>query len=241
MKLFSVMTVLALFALPANAADVDSAAKDIVGAWRLDFTTPDDVKMTPTVIVGRQHDELVAWYIGKENKIEAFKDVHLKDDALLLTIVPEERGGEVTVTFEAKLKEDGACHGEAEYTTNGGDSGQWEFTGRRMAAADFDEATKWKLTFVTPDGEQREALVTVASRGEKLYAWYSSKRYELPAKKISMDGEKVVMAMTVKTRDGAKVDVTFSGTVDGERVAGEVEYDLEGETGSFPFQGNRQS
>ena len=111
MRLFSFMAVLALFALPVAAADLDLVAKDIVGVWRLDFTTPDDVEMTPTVIVGRQHDELVAWYIGKEQKLQAFKNVRLKDEAVLLTIVPEERGGEVTVTFEAKLKEDGVCHG----------------------------------------------------------------------------------------------------------------------------------
>ena len=156
MKLFSFMAVLALSASPLAAADLDLVAKDIVGVWRLDFTTPDDVEMTPTVIVGRQHDELVAWYIGKEQKLEAFKDVHLKDEAVLLTIVPEEREGEVTVTVEAKLKEDGVCHGEAEYTTTDGDSGTFEFTGKR--ASDFDEITKWELSFVTPDDDQSRAI-----------------------------------------------------------------------------------
>ena len=153
MKLLSCVTVLALVVLPADAADLDPVIKDIAGAWQLDFTTPDDVKRTPTVLVGRQHDELVAWYIGRQKKVESFKAVRLLDDALRLTIVPEEKKGEVTATFEARLKEDGVCHGVAEYSTNDGDSGTWEFTGRRLSASDFDEVLEWKIEFETPDYE----------------------------------------------------------------------------------------
>ena len=83
--------------------------------------------------------------------------------------------------------------------------------------------------------------MTVVSKDQKLYGWYSSKEHELPARKVSKDGEKVALSITVKTRDGGKVDVTFRGTVDGDQVDGEAEYDFEGETGSFPFKGKRQS
>ncbi len=239
MRFLALMVLMTLIVLPADAADVDSAAKDIVGAWRLDFTSPDDVKRTPTVIVGRNRDELFAWYV-ENGEPEPFKEVRLKDETLLLSFRPQERNGEVAVTFAAKLKEDGVCHGEAEYSTNDGDTGTFDFAGKRMSASDFDEVEKWKLSFVTPDDERHESVVTVVAKGDKLYGWYSSKDYELPAQKITKDGDKVLMSITAKAHDGASVDVTFRGTVDGDQVKGEAEYDLAGETGTFPFEAKRQ-
>ena len=238
--LFS-LAVVALLAFPistASSAEIDSTAKNIIGAWKLDFTTPDDVKRTPIVIIGRQHQDLVAWYVDKEKR-EAFKDVQLKDDALCLTIRPMERP-DMTVTFEAKLKDEGVCVGTGMYESKSGDTGSWEFSGRRVPTSTFDEVHSWKLSFVTPDDQPRSAVVTVLSKNDKLFAWYSSDEHELPATKITKDGDDVVMSITAKTQDGATVDVVFRGTIDGDQVAGNAEYDLEGDTGSFSFRGERK-
>ena len=235
MKYLLAMAAVALFALPSDAA----TTKEIVGVWKLDFTTPDDVKRTPTILIGRQHQTLVAWYVEKD-KPEAFKEVRLKNDALLLTIRPEERR-DATVTLEAKLKKDGTCFGTGTFLSDDGDTGTWEFKGSRMPLSELGDVETWNLSFVTPDGQQRKAEVTVLSKNEKLYGWYSSQEYELAAKKITIEGDKVVMSMTVKTLEGSTVDVTFRGTITGDRVAGQAEYDLEGETGSFSFNGRRNT
>ena len=57
----------------------EDPTKQIVGAWQLEFTTPDDIKRTPIVLVGRQHDELVGWYVEKD-KPEAFKKIKLNKE-----------------------------------------------------------------------------------------------------------------------------------------------------------------
>jgi hypothetical protein len=240
MKTCAFLALVACSVLPARAADLDAVAKDIVGGWRLDFTAPDQVKRTPIVIVGRQRDELVAWYV-ENGQPEAFKEVRLADDTLLLTFDPQERNGNVTVTFEAKLKGDGACGGQAKYTTNDGDSGNWEFSGKRITKSDFDEVSQWSLSFVTPDDQQREATVTVLSKGDRRYGWYSSTEYEVPAKSLTVEGDDVSLAISVKGPSGSNVDVTFRGTVSGDQVEGKAEYSFEGESGSFPFTGNRKS
>lgn len=241
MRVLAGLAVLALFASPADAVELDSVIKDIAGVWQLDFTTPDYERMTPIVIVGRQHDKLFALRVGEDEKMEAFKEVRLVDDVLLLTIVPKEQGGSITVTFEAKLGDENRCHGEAKYTSDDGDSGTWDFTGKRFTASDFDEAEQFKISFTTPDYEDHEAVVTVVANGEKLYGWYSSKEYEVPAKKVTLEGDKVTMSMTVKTEDGSNIDVTFRGKLDGDEVEGEAEYDFEGDTGTFEFEGKRKS
>lgn len=240
MRTLCLIAVLAFVATPTRGAELDDAVKDIIGPWKLEFTTPDDVERAPMVVVGRQNDDLVAWYIEK-GKPEAFKEVRLEDETLLLTIVPEERGGEVTVTFAAKLKEEGKCHGEAKYTTDSGDSGTWDFTGERIKPSSADEVSKWNLSFVTPDDKQREATVTVVARGETLYGWFSSKEHDIPASKVVKNGDSVELTISTKTAQGSKVDVTFRGTVNGDSVKGDANYDMGGETGSFPFTGTRKS
>lgn len=240
MRLFLTIAASALLALPAGAADLDSAAKDIVGVWQLDFTAPDNVRRTPMVIVGRQHQELVAWYIEDDKPI-AFKDVCLKDDAVVATIKPKKFEDQLTVTLEARLEKEDVCCGKAKYAFDGGDSGDWEFTGKRLRRSDFDEATQWELTFTTPDYERHDALVTIVPAGEKVYGWYSGKEVELPIMRVDIDGDRVAMFVTAKTREGSKVQVTFRGTVEGDSATGNAEYEIEGDSGSFPFSAKLKS
>jgi hypothetical protein len=234
-----VVSAVTVLAANPTATQFESATKEIVGTWQLEFTTPDDVKRNPIVLVGRQYQELVAWYVEKD-KPETFKNVRLEDDTLLLTFRPREHK-EVEVTFKASLEKENVCIGEATYRLDDGDTGSWEFKGERISESDFDHVEKWQLSFVTPDEQQREALVTIVAKKDQLYGWYTSNELDLPALKVSKDGDQVVMSITAETRDGANVDVTFRGTVVGDRVKGNADYDLEGDTGSFSFVGQRKS
>ena len=240
MRLFLSMAALALTALPASADELESAAKEIVGVWKLDFVTPDGDRLTPMVVVGRQRQELIAWAAQKE-ELQAFEDVCLKDDSVVATIKPKEYGGDLTVTLEAKLEEKDVCCGKGKYAFDNGESGTFDFTGERIPVSKLEKVTQWNLSFMTPDYERHDALVTLVAVGDKQYGWYSGKDYELPILKASVKGEKVVMSVTTITEDGAKVDVTFRGTVEGNSVKGTAEYNLEGDTGSFSFSGKLQS
>ena len=240
MKLFWTIAVLGMIALPLNAASVDEVAEEAVGGWKLEFTTPDGEYRTPIVLVGRQHDEFVAWYVAGDEP-EAFSKVKLDGEELHMTIRPKEFGGDVKATLVAHLSGTNACAGTVKYAENGGDSGEFKFKGKRIDLSEFDEKEVWKIGFVAPDGEQRRAQVTVLAAGEKLYAWYSSDRYELPAKKMTMTGDQAVMSLTVTTNEGDVVDVSFRGTISGDRVRGNATWSAGGESGSFPFRGERDS
>jgi hypothetical protein len=56
-----------------------------------------------------------------------------------------------------------------------------------------------------------------------------------------VNGDRVEMTIAGTLSDGAQVKVTFRGTVNGDRVQGTADYDLEGEAGSFSFTGPRAS
>jgi len=241
MKRIVTLTVLTSIAMSASLlqADTRDVDKQILGPWQLTMTTPDGQTREPVVLVGRQYEDYVAWYVA-DDQAEAMKDVQLKDDTLVGTIEPKDHPG-ITVTLEARLTDDNACEGVGKYQSADGLSGSWEFAGKRFALAEFDDVAEWQMEFVTPEYEKHAATVTVVSKGGELYAWYSGKDHELPILDIKIDGDQGVMKMSTETRDGTKVDLLFRGTEDGDEIKGDVEYNVGGETGSFPFTAKRKS
>jgi hypothetical protein len=241
MKRFVLGIVLACLAMPA-LAKADSASdldQHVVGAWTLQLTDPEGVQRTPMVIVGRQYDKYVAWYIGKDEP-EAFQDVQLKGETLVGSLTPKERP-EVKVTLEATWTGDGQTRGTAKYRDDQGHSGSFGFTGQRLPMSAFDEVSTWKLTFNTPDYEKHEPTITVVSKDGKMYAWYGSRDHQLPVRSLSVQNDTVVASLTAATRDGEQIDVTFRGTVTDDAVKGKIEYRFRGNSGSLPFEGKRES
>lgn len=240
MKLLCSLVVCSLAALPALGYEANQPMKKALGGWQLDFTTPEGDHQTPIVIVGRQRDELIAWYIADETT-EEFSEVELNDGELSLTFRPQKFNGEVKATFVGRLKKDGECEGNVDYETNDGDSGSFEFTGDKIELSEFDTTTTWDISFTTPDGVQRESSVTALTMGDKTYGWYSSDEYDLPAKELSSSDGEMTVSITVKTEDGETVDVTFRGATENDEISGEAEYNFRGDTGTFLFSGKRAS
>lgn len=234
------MATLALMALHADPTEVESAAKDIVGVWKLDFVSPEGERLTPMVVVGRQRQEFVAW-VAENEELQAFEEVCLKGESLVATLKPKQYDGNVTVTLEAGLERKDVCRGEAKYASTDGDSGAFDFTGERIPVSKMDGLVQWNLSFMTPDYERHEGLVSLVPVGDKEYGWYSGKDYELPIFKASSKDGKLVLSVAAQTEDGDKVEVTFQGTVEGDRVKGTADYKMEGESGSFAFSGKLKS
>ena len=241
MKRIATWTLLACIALPVFTLQADNSDTDkqIIGAWQLKMTTPEGETREPVVLVGRQYDDYLAWRVG-EDGLEALENVQLKNDVLVGTFKPKEHP-DVTVTLEARLTGEGACEGAGKFKSTDGDSGAWKFTGKRLAPPSTYDVSKWKLDFETPDYEQHSATILVMAQGEDYHAWYSGKDHELPAREVKVDGDRITMKMSAKTADGAKVQLIFRGTVDGDVVKGNAEYKLDGDAGSFPFTAKRSS
>jgi len=240
MKLFVSLVLCSFATLPAFAADVDEIPAEAFGAWQLEFTTPEYEQKSPIIIVGRQREELVAWY-ATEDELQAFSEVELEGEVLKLTFRPKKYDGDLLVTFSGHLKEDGVCEGDIDYKSNDGDSGTFDFAGKRIELSEFDQTTTWNISFETPDGELREGHVTALTKNSKTYGWYSSEDYELPAIKMTNSADKVVMSLTLKTEKGETIDMTLRGTIEGDRISGDIEYSFNGDTGSFAFTGKNAS
>lgn len=240
MKRTVVMTALACFTLLAVGAASPAAdlEKDAIGPWQLKFTTPEGEQQAPVVVVGWQYGQYLAWHVDGDD-VQPFKDVKLRGDTLVGTIVPKEEPG-MTLTVKARMAGQNKCTGVINYRGDD-EAGSLTFAGQRIEPAAFDEVQTWKLDFVAPDYGKYSPTVTVVSKDDNVYAWVSGESHELPASKVTVDGDRVEMRLTAESADGEDVDLTFRGTVAGETVKGKVQYDAATDTGSFPFSGKRTS
>lgn len=241
MKHWVSMIALACFVFPTAMTRADSGKMDtrVLGPWKLQLTLPDGEQQEQIVLLGRQYDEYRAWRVGKTG-LEPFLNVKLDEDVLTGNIKPKDAPG-ITVTLKAQLDGESRCKGTGRYHSEDGDSGEFSFSGERINPASLDDVSQWKLQFVSPDDETHKATLTVIEHGDKLHAWYSGKDHDIPVSEITVDGNRVTMKVTAVTRDGSKVNVTFRGTVDDQTVTGTVEYQLDGESGTFSFSGKRVS
>ena len=63
----------------------------------------------------------------------------------------------------------------------------------------------------------------------------------MPARSLIVQEDTVVASLPADTKEGERIDVTFRGTVTDDTVKGSVEYQVGSESGSFPFEGKRES
>lgn len=218
------------------AQDRDHLDEQILGAWQLEFTTPDGAERRPLMILGREHDRYVAWGV-LDGKPEPFRSVEIQGDSLIATIEPS-AFPDVTVTLECGLAGDNRCSGVGRYRSTGGDdAGEWTLTGRRLGAADFDEHSTWRLAFDVPGDGPHEPLVTVVSRDGVWYGWYRGLDHDLPVRSLDVSGDRVTMVVAGTMADGQSVEATFAGTVSGDLVKGTVTIRAGGESSEVPFEG----
>ena len=100
-------------------------------------------------------------------------------------------------------------------------------------AADADVAGEWMVTFQSPRGPL-DFTMYVLQDGRRLTGRLSNENGEFPLRG-SVDGPNFTITWSFPDT-GGPVEITFTGTVDGDKLSGSVKA---GSFGSFPFTGTR--
>lgn len=225
-----------LASVPVMAQERSELDATILGAWQLEFTTPDGVERRPLVMLGRQYDRHVAWAV-LDGEPQAFRSVEIVGDSLVAVIEPDELP-DATVTLECGLDGEDACSGIGRLETSAGESSEWRLTGRRLAPADFEDHAVWRLRFDVPGDEAHDPLVTVVSHEGRWYGWYQGSDHDVPVRSIEVDGDRVTMVVASTLDDGDDVEATFAGTLAGDAVRGTVTIRIGDDTQVVPFEGS---
>jgi hypothetical protein len=101
-----------------------------------------------------------------------------------------------------------------------------------------DPVGAWKLRCVSPDGKQRECVVTVYSDGSALNAEYTADGVTRPAKNVVF--EDGVLSVDVDGKFAGKpYGLTYKGVPRGDALQGLVRWSFGWASGSFAFEGER--
>jgi hypothetical protein len=101
-----------------------------------------------------------------------------------------------------------------------------------------DPVGAWTLKCVSPDGKQRECVVTVYREGSDLKGDYVADGVTQPAKNVIF--EDGVLSVQVDGKfAGQSYGLTYKGVPRGDSLQGLVRWSFGWATGSFAFEGER--
>lgn len=222
---------------PAWADEVIQAKKtnavDPTGNWKWEYSLNDD----PTEFTLNLHwdgKELTGKYtaFGKTTDIE---DATFKDGKLSFISKREFSDNEFTVAFAGELKPNDI---EGTVAVDFGD-GPREFAWHATRAADFAAILgTWKLKLDTPNGVIEPEL-TITQDGSKFKGHYVSVFGEREAKDVAFENGELSWRIKSGDDDEFEFAVAYRGKPEGDQMAGSVEYDFGGNTGTLEFTGER--
>jgi len=101
-----------------------------------------------------------------------------------------------------------------------------------------DPVGAWKLRCISPDGKQRECVVTVYREGAALKGDYAANGVTRPAKNVAFDDG--VLSVDVDGEfAGQAYGLTYKGVPRGDSLQGLVRWSYRWASGSFAFEGER--
>jgi hypothetical protein len=96
----------------------------------------------------------------------------------------------------------------------------------------------WKLTCVSPDGKQRECVVTVYREGSALNGDYVADGLTRPAKNVVFNDGVLIIDVDGKFA-GQTYGLTYEGVPQGDALKGSVRWSFGWASRSFAFEGER--
>ncbi len=139
--------------------------------------------------------------------------------------------------FKGKISKD-SITGTIEITL-GDNSLPLPWEAKRGADPD-DVVGTWKLKVTLEDGNDFEPELKLVADGDKLKGNLTSPFGDAEAKEIKIDGADFSWKIDID-RDGQKIKSQYKGRLDGNRIKGKVDYDLNGQSGSLDFTGERET
>jgi hypothetical protein len=217
-----------------SAKRVTSAAAGPVsaaGTWKLTVETPNGTRER-TVVLKQDGEKLTGTATGPNDQAVPLEDVSLKGKELRFTLSFDRNGQTVKRTYIATVNGDTLSG-----TIEGGNQTR-SFTGKRDGAPAVAAAGAvgiWKLTVQAPD-HTYHPTVTLVQDGDKWSGKFAVEMgSEEPLKDLTVKGNQLDFKVDLQF-NGNAIHLTFSGTVDGDKLKGTTEANGQ----SMPTNGERQ-
>ncbi len=207
------------------------AKLDLAGVWNIVATSPDGQTFEPQLELmdGSPMSGKFTWIDGTSIDVS---NIEVKGDTLAVKVEIDFGGQPMVLTFNSKV--DGqSMTGTAEYDL-GGQTGTVDFTGTK-AGEPVKLAGRWNIVVSSPDGQTFEPTVDVVEGPDGIsgtFNWIDGTSIEIG--EATLDGKHLTFKVALDF-GGQAMTVGVDGQVEGKEMAGTVEYDLGGQTGTLDF------
>ncbi len=208
------------------------AGKIDEGTWDLEIQTDDGQTLKAALNLKKDGDKLGGTFVGVDGTEVKVDEAAVKDGELAVKVTVDFQGSELVAKFKLKAVDAGA-KGTVDYDL-GGQTGTLDVIAKRPAS-DNKLAGKWDVEVTTDDGQSLKSSVKIDVDGDKLKGVATTpdgKEVKLEDGKIA--GEEVTFSIKVDF-EGTALVAKFKGKLDGDKIKGQVDYDLSGQTGTLDF------
>lgn len=214
----------------------NSATKKIdpAGVWR--WTHEENGETVKDVLTLNFDGKQVSGkYKGRVEK--SIEQAKLDKDKLTFQFDVEYEGKKIVIKFDGALKED-ALEGKV-LIEAGGETQEFPWLAKRTLEED-DVLGTWKILVKTDGGRTFEPELKLSKKDGKVVGTYASKDFdqEFEAKEIKVANGKLSFEVSGDFQ-GTRFSVKYSGQPRGDRLTGEVVYDLGGNAGTLEFKATR--
>ncbi len=210
--------------------------EDVVGTWNLTIDAEGQT-FEPVAKISKDGDNLVVEYLTDEFGDHKAVDVKLADNKLTYTIAVESPEGGLKLIFDTTPR-GSKVSGKVEYEV-GDVTGSSEVEGKREAPP-ADIVGTWNLT-ADAEGQTFEPVMKVTRKDGKLEVEYLTDEFgDHKAKDVKLDGDKLTFLIDVESPDGA-MKLNFDTKIDGDKIAGKVEYQVGDVTGTTEIEGKKEA
>ncbi len=227
-----------LFTIHVSAAEeAKKAAVDPSGTWRWEH---DEGGETVKDVLKLNYDgkKLTGTFQGRRGPIEIV-DAKIEEDKLTFGFSVEYDERTLKIKFAGIVKAD-KVDGTVTISSSEG-SQDFPWTAQRSLHA-IDVVGTWKLAIELPDGNVLTPQLKLKLDDEKkeLAGEYTSDNAELEVSEIKVKDDKLFFNIRGDF-DGATLTATYKVQPRGDKLAGEVEYDFNGQTGELEVKGKREA
>ncbi|MBX9789210.1 MAG: hypothetical protein K2Y37_09875 [Pirellulales bacterium] len=206
---------------------------DLTGTWLLVATSEGGV-FEPKLHLKHDGETLEGKYEWNEDVTAEIKDGKIVDGEITFTVTHDFNGEEIVVKYKVKLDGEKLA-GSADYDL-AGQTGTAEIEGSRGKPVKV--AGTWNITIAGENGETYETVAKLTQEGDALSGTYEGPAGEAKISDAKLEGNKLSFAVA-RERDGQKLVLNYKGTLDGDTMKGEVEFDFGGETRTTTFEAKR--
>lgn len=209
-------------------------AVDPTGAWNWEYSFNDNEPAKFSLKLKWDGKQLT----GKYTAFDITTDIEegkFEDGKLSFISKRTLNDHEFTVLFSGKA-EANDIHGTVAVDFG---EGPREFAWHARRVADLDGVLgTWKLKLETPQGVI-EPKITITQDGDKLLGHYVSPFGERDAKDVVCNDGELTWRIEADDDDEFDFQFVYRGKLDGDKITGSNEYDLNGNTGTMEFTGER--